>query len=62
MCVHFFIQIIRKILMCVHEDLNFYPASGSTTPETLTEITVGCSLSLFSFFAAAFSTYSIPFR
>ena len=48
--------------MCVHEDLNFYPVSSSTTPETLTEITVGCSLLLFSFFAAAFSTYSIPFR
>lgn len=48
--------------MCVHEDLNFYPVSGSTTPNSLTGITVGCSLSLFSFFAAAFSTYSIPFR
>lgn len=48
--------------MCVHEDLNFYPVSGSTTPNSLTRITVGCSLSLFSFFAAAFSTYSISFR
>ena len=48
--------------MCVHEDLNFYPVNRFTTPETLTGITVGCSLSLFSFFAAAFSTYSIPFR
>lgn len=48
--------------MCMHEKLNFYPVSGFTTPETLTGITVGCSLSLFSFFAAAFSTYSIPFR
>ena len=48
--------------MCVHEELNFYPANPSTTPDSLTEITVRCSLSLFSFFAAAFSTYSIPFR
>ena len=46
------------MLMCVHEDLNFYPVSGSTTPETLTGITVGCSLSLFSFFAAAFDPQS----
>lgn len=48
--------------MCVHEELNFYPASGFTAPDSLTGITVGCSLSLFFFFAAAFSTYSIPFR
>ena len=48
--------------MCVHEDLNFYPVSHSATPNGLTGITVGCSLSLFPFFAAAFSTYSIPFR
>ena len=40
--------------MCVHEDLNFYPVSSFTTPDSLTGITVGCSLSLFSFFAAAF--------
>ena len=49
-------------LMCMHKELNFYPANGFTTPDSLTEITVGCSLWLFSFFAAAFSTYSIPFR
>lgn len=48
--------------MCVHEELNFYLANRSTTPDSLIGITVGCSLSLFSFFAAAFSTYSIPFR
>ena len=48
--------------MCMHEELNFYPVSGFTTSDSLTGITVGCSLSLFSFFAAAFSTYSIPFR
>lgn len=48
--------------MCVHEELNFYPVSGSTTPDSLIGITVGCSLSLFFFFAAAFSTYLIPFR
>ena len=48
--------------MCVHEELNFYPVSGSTTPDSLIGITVVCSLSLFSFFAAAFSTYLIPFR
>ena len=47
-------QVIRYALMCVHEELNFYPVSGSTTPNSLTEITVGCSLSLFSFFATAF--------
>lgn len=46
------------MLMCVHEDLNFYPVSRSTTPNGLTEITVGCSLSLFSFFAAAFDPQS----
>ena len=40
--------------MCMHEELNFYPVSGSTTPDGLIGITVGCSLSLFSFFAAAF--------
>ena len=45
--------------MCVHEELNFYPVSGSTTPDSLTEITVGCSLSLFSFFAAAFDPQSM---
>lgn len=44
--------------MCVHEDLNFYPVNRFTTPDTLTEITVGCSLSLFSFFAAAFDPQS----
>ena len=44
--------------MCVHEELNFYPVSGSTTPNSLIEITVGCSLSLFSFFAAAFDPQS----
>ncbi len=44
--------------MCVHEELNFYPVSGSTTPDGLIEITVGCSLSLFFFFAAAFDPQS----
>ena len=44
--------------MCMHEKLNFYPVSGSTTPDSLTGITVGCSLSLFSFFAAAFDPQS----
>ena len=51
-----------KNFMCVHEELNFYLANRSTTPDSLIGINVGCSLSLFSFFAAAFSTYSIPFR
>lgn len=51
-------QIIRYVLMCMHEDLNFYPVSRSTTPNSLIEITVGCSLSLFSFFAAAFDPQS----
>lgn len=49
-------------VMCMHEKVNFYTQTPSTTPDSLTGITVGCSLSLFSFFAAAFSTYSIPFR
>lgn len=44
--------------MCMHEKLNFYPANSSTTPDTLTEITVGCPLLLFSFFAAAFDPQS----
>ena len=44
--------------MCMHEELNFYPVSGSTTPNSLIEITVGYSLSLFSFFAAAFDPQS----
>ena len=44
--------------MCMHEKLNFYPENPSTTPDSLTEITVGCSLSLFSFFAAAFDPQS----
>lgn len=44
--------------MCVHEELNFYPVSGFTAPDSLTGITVGCSLSLFSFFATAFDPQS----
>lgn len=44
--------------MCMHEKLNFYTQTPFTTPDTLTEITVGCSLSLFSFFAAAFDPQS----
>ena len=44
--------------MCMHEELNFYPANRSTTPDSLIGITVGCSLSLFSFFAAAFDPQS----
>lgn len=44
--------------MCVHEELNFYPASGFTAPDSLTGITAGCSLSLFFFFAAAFDPQS----
>ena len=44
--------------MCVHEELNFYTQTPSTTPDTLTGITVGCSLSLFFFFAAAFDPQS----
>lgn len=44
--------------MCVHEELNFYTETPSTTPDSLTGITVGCSLLLFSFFAAAFDPQS----
>ena len=51
-------QVIRKVLMCIHEELNFYPVSRSTTSDSLIVITVGCSLSLFSFFAAAFDPQS----
>lgn len=47
---------------CMHEDMNIYPATPSTTPNTPTGITVECSHSLFPFFAAAFYTSSIRFR